>query len=158
MSETPDRQARAPSFSQPPTVFVAVALSSGGWTDPEFGNEIALVSLFDGTAFVDVTDPINPIVLGKLDTHTIGSDWGDIKVYQDVAYIGSEAVDHGMQIHDLLTLREFYGTPAPEGTSLSRSKLREAPRLLRRSLLLTLRRPSGSRGATRPRLPRSRAP
>jgi hypothetical protein len=63
-----------------------------------------------------VTDPINPIVLGKLDTHTIGSDWGDIKVYQDVAYIGSEAVDHGMQIHDLLTLREFYGTPAPEGT------------------------------------------
>ena len=91
MSETPDRPTRAPSFSQPPTVFVAVALSSGGWTDPEFGNEIALVSLFDGTAFVDVTDPINPIVLGKLDTHTIGSDWGDIKVYQDVAYIGGEA-------------------------------------------------------------------
>ena len=74
----------------------------GGWTDPDYGNEIALVSLFDGTAFVDVTDPVNPIVLGKLDTHTIGSDWGDIKVYDNVAYIGSEAVDHGMQIHDLL--------------------------------------------------------
>ena len=75
---------------------------AGGWTDPEFGNEIALVSLFDGTAFVDITDPVNPIVLGKLDTHTIGSDWGDIKVYDNVAFIGSEAVDHGMQIHDLL--------------------------------------------------------
>eukprot|EP01047_Picozoa_sp_COSAG01_P075965 COSAG01_NODE_13187_length_1623_cov_1.489501_3_plen_276_part_00 len=92
--------------------------SSGGWTDPELGNEIAMVSLFDGTAFVDITDPVNPIVLGKLDTHpgTLGSDWGDIKVYQDVAYIGSEAVDHGMQIHDLLTLRELYGKKAPAGT------------------------------------------
>ncbi len=87
-----------------------------GWTDPEFGNEIALVSLFDGTAFVDVTDAVNPIVLGKLDTHTIGSDWGDIKVYDNIAYIGSEAVDHGMQIHDLLTLREFYGKKTAKGT------------------------------------------
>jgi hypothetical protein len=60
----------------------------------------ALVSLFDGTAFVDVTDPVNPIVLGKLDTHpgTLGSDWGDIKVYDDVAYIGSEAVCRSLNI------------------------------------------------------------
>ena len=49
-----------------------------GWTDPEMGNEIAIVSLFDGTAFVDVTEPTAPIMLGKLDTHTVGSDWGDV--------------------------------------------------------------------------------
>ena len=87
-----------------------------GWTDPEMGNEIAIVSLFDGTAFVDVSEPTAPIVLGKLDTHTVGSDWGDIKVYQDVAYIGSEATDHGMQIFSLTTLREYYGKKAPKGT------------------------------------------
>ena len=89
-----------------------------GWTDPELGNEIAMVSLFDGTSFVDITDPVNPVVLGKLDTHegTLGSDWGDIKIFEDVAYIGSEAVDHGMQIFDLVTLREYYGQKAPAGT------------------------------------------
>ena len=109
-----------------------------GWTDPEHGNEIAIVSLFDGTAFVDVSEPAAPTVLGKLDTHTFGSDWGDLKVYQDVAYIGSEAQDHGLQIfvrpsllplcivpglarltvavQDLLSLRELYGKPAPAGT------------------------------------------
>ena len=31
-----------------------------GWTDPEMGNEIAIVSLFDGTAFVDVSEPTAP--------------------------------------------------------------------------------------------------
>ena len=37
-------------------------------------------------------------------------------MYEDVAYIGSEAVDHGMQIHDLLTPREYYGKKTPKGT------------------------------------------
>ena len=87
-----------------------------GWTDPELGNEIAIVSCFDGTTFVDVTDPVSPIVLGKLDTHTVGSDWGDIKIYEDVAYIGAEAEDHGMQIFDMLTLRDLYGKRAEKGT------------------------------------------
>jgi len=31
--------------------------------------------------------------LGKLDTHTVGSDWGDIKIYQDVAYIVSATIN-----------------------------------------------------------------
>ena len=51
-----------------------------GWTDPQTGREYAIVGLYDGTAFVDVSDPTNPQVLGKLETETVGSLWRDIKV------------------------------------------------------------------------------
>jgi choice-of-anchor B domain-containing protein len=80
-----------------------------GWTDPEGGQEIALVALRDGTSFVDISNPTEPCILGKLDTHTTASSWRDIKVYQNVAYIGSEANNHGMQIVDMTELRQFYG-------------------------------------------------
>lgn len=77
-----------------------------GWTDPETGKEYALVGLSDGTAFVDVSTPGKPILVGNLPTHTENSDWRDIKVYKDHAFIVSEAGDHGMQIFDLTNLRE----------------------------------------------------
>merc|ERR1712164_103673 len=38
-----------------------------GWTDST-GREIAIVGLVDGTAFVDVTKPSSPVVLGNLPT------------------------------------------------------------------------------------------
>ncbi len=53
---------------------------SWGWTDPETGIEYALMGLNNGTAFIDISDPINPIYLGKLPTHTSASIWRDIKV------------------------------------------------------------------------------
>ena len=81
-----------------------------GWTDPINGNEIALVALRDGTSFVDITDPNTPCILGKMDTHTTASSWRDIKVFRDVAYVGSEATGHGLQIFDLTGLREHYGS------------------------------------------------
>jgi choice-of-anchor B domain-containing protein len=37
-----------------------------GWTDPQTGKEYALVGLFDGVSFVDISNPNNPIVVGKL--------------------------------------------------------------------------------------------
>ena len=43
---------------------------SWGWTDPDDGNEYAIMGLKNGTAFIDISDPINPIYLGKLPTHT----------------------------------------------------------------------------------------
>ncbi|MEM7163738.1 MAG: choice-of-anchor B family protein [Bacteroidota bacterium] len=75
-----------------------------GWTDPNSGREFALVGLRTGTAFVEMTDPTNPIVIGKLPTHTSNSTWRDVKVYQNHAFIGSEAGGHGMQIFDLTQL------------------------------------------------------
>jgi choice-of-anchor B domain-containing protein len=70
------------------------------------------MGLTDGTAFVDVTDPENPVFLGKLPTATGSSAWRDIKVYQDHAYIVADnASAHGMQVFDLTRLR---GQVAPQ--------------------------------------------
>ena len=79
-----------------------------GWEDPETGHEYALVSKFEGTAFVDVTDAYDPVYLGTLPTEVQGSRgniWGDLKVYGDHAYIVTEAPEHGMQVFDLTRLR-----------------------------------------------------
>ena len=73
-----------------------------GWSHEN--REFALVGLNDGTSFVEITDPINPVVLGVLQTHTVSARWRDIKTYQDYAFIVSEARGHGMQIFDLKNL------------------------------------------------------
>ncbi len=78
-----------------------------GWTDPETGAEIAIMGTSVGTAFVDLSDPTSPVVLGTLPTQSEASTWRDIKVYQDHAFIVSEAGGHGMQIFDLRQLRDI---------------------------------------------------
>ena len=87
------------------------ANDSWGWTDPDTGSEYALIGLFDGTAFVNIDDPVNPIYLGKLDTHTDPSLWRDIKTYQNYAFVVSEAPGHGMQVFDLTRLRDVTNAP-----------------------------------------------
>ncbi len=85
-----------------------------GWTDPDTGRDIAIVGLSNAASFVDVTDPYNPVYVGKL-PRTDGSGtsvWRDIKVYADHAFIVSDgAGEHGMQVFDLKRLREFDGDP-----------------------------------------------
>ena len=78
---------------------------SWGWTDPTTGREYAIMGLREGTAFIDITDPVNPQIVGRLATATQSSPWRDIKVYNDHAFIVSEAPDHGMQVFDLTRLR-----------------------------------------------------
>ena len=82
-----------------------------GWTDPLDGSEYALVGRSSGTAFVDISDPVNPIYLGNLPTHSSNSTWRDIKVYSDHAFIVSEASGHGMQVFDLTELRNVVSPP-----------------------------------------------
>ncbi|MEM8999102.1 MAG: choice-of-anchor B family protein [Bacteroidota bacterium] len=82
-----------------------------GWTDPTTAKEYALVGLDDGTAFVDVSDDENLVYLGKLPTATVSSTWRDIKVYQNHAFIVSEAAGHGMQVFDLTRLRSVIDPP-----------------------------------------------
>ncbi len=80
-----------------------------GWTDPLTGKEIAIVGRTHGTAFVDITDPENPVHLGFLHSHDGSSSWRDIKVYNDHAFIvadGSGNKSHGLQIYDLSQLRQ----------------------------------------------------
>jgi choice-of-anchor B domain-containing protein len=82
-----------------------------GWTDSLDGKEYALLGLNNGTAFVDISDPENPVYLGRLPTHTSSSSWRDIKVYNDYAFVVSEAGGHGMQIFDLTELRSVVSPP-----------------------------------------------
>ncbi len=84
---------------------------SWGWADPDTGKEYALLGLDNGTAFIDISDPVNPIYLGKMPTATDPSIWRDIKVYQNHAFVVSEANGHGMQIFDLTRLRNVTNPP-----------------------------------------------
>jgi choice-of-anchor B domain-containing protein len=76
-----------------------------GWTDPETGIEYVLNGLDDGVGFVSIEDPENPVYLGKLPTATDPSPWRDVKVYNNHAFIVSEAQNHGLQVFDLTRLR-----------------------------------------------------
>lgn len=82
-----------------------------GWTDPLTSREYALMGRTSGTSFVDITDPVNPVYLGNLPTHTSNSSWRDIKVYANYAFIVSEASGHGMQVFDLTQLRNVTNPP-----------------------------------------------
>ena len=106
------------------TAFVPIAEIGGargtrvndiwGWTDPETGIEYAIVGRTNGTSFVDISDPYNPLYVGDLPA-TPGSRiaiWRDMKVYQDHVYVVADgAGEHGVQVLDLTRLREFDGEP-----------------------------------------------
>jgi choice-of-anchor B domain-containing protein len=111
-----------------------------GWTDSQTGKEYALVGLTNGVSFVDISDPLKPVVVGKLDESDIrskyniltdpnyeackvgigstekakaiseGSVWRDHKVYNDHLFIGSDAQPHGIQVFDLTKLRSYEGS------------------------------------------------
>jgi len=104
-----------------------------GWIDPVTAREYALVGLTDGISFVDVTNPDEPIVVGKLIESTAdqnqkqppltahhdegdgfkeASDWRDMKVYNNTMYIVSEQGMHGLQVFDLTRLRSIQDFPA----------------------------------------------
>ena len=76
-----------------------------GWTDPQNGNEYALIGLREGTGFFNITRASRPKYLGKLPTHSVGSTWRDLEVVGNHVYIVSEASGHGMQVFDLTRLR-----------------------------------------------------
>lgn len=83
-----------------------------GWTDPLNGNEYAIMGRTNGTSFVDITDPANPVYLGNLPMHSrFSSSWRDVKVYNNHAYVVSEANRSGMQVFDLTQLRNVASPP-----------------------------------------------
>ncbi len=85
-----------------------------GWTDPQTGREYAIAGTSNGTAFVDVTDPKNPEVVGQMPSQSflIWALWRDIKVYDNHAFVVSEYDLHGMQVFDLTRLRDVPVKPA----------------------------------------------
>lgn len=102
------------------------------WKDSETKKEYALVGMNDGVTIVDISEPDNPVVIGKLIEppgltlkfeagpvfhHDDGggfkkiSAWRDIKVYKDHMFVISEQNDHGLQIFDLRTLKNITAPP-----------------------------------------------
>ncbi|MCH8247407.1 MAG: choice-of-anchor B family protein [Bacteroidetes bacterium] len=96
-----------------PEVILCEVNDLWGWTDPDTGNEYALVGREDGTAFVDISDPLNPVFLGSLSHNGTGADiWRDIKTYQHYAYIVADRRGGiGIQVFDLLELVSHVGAP-----------------------------------------------
>jgi hypothetical protein len=78
-----------------------------GWAHTSDGvtREFGLVAQMDGTAFVEILPSGQIAYLGRLPTQSVSSLWRDIKVIGHYAYIGSEAIDHGIQVFDLLKVR-----------------------------------------------------
>jgi len=83
-----------------------------GHTDLNNQKEYAIIGLRGSTAFVDISDPTNPIEVATIGGN--GSTWRDIKVYQHFdntankykayAYVTTDKADQGMQIIDLSNL------------------------------------------------------
>ena len=68
-----------------------------GYVSPS-GREYALMGVRNAMVVVEITDPVNPIIVGQV-SH---SDclWGDIKVYRDHAYVVNEC-GGGLDVVDL---------------------------------------------------------
>jgi choice-of-anchor B domain-containing protein len=83
-----------------------------GWVDPLTSREYAIYTRSNGTSFIDVTNPTNPIYLGNLPTVTGNKVWRDVDVYKNHAFIiADQNGAHGMQIFDLTRLR---GVTSPQ--------------------------------------------
>ncbi len=81
-----------------------------GWVDPLTNKEYALMGCDNGVSFVDVTDPVNPVYLGRLPAHNNSNSlWRDVRVFTKPGihrmYVGSEASGHGIQVFNLTRLR-----------------------------------------------------
>lgn len=77
-----------------------------GWTDPLDAQEYVMIGRTSGTSFFNITDPVNAVYLGNLPKHSANnSTWRDIKVYNNYAFIVSEASGSGLQVFDLTKLR-----------------------------------------------------
>jgi choice-of-anchor B domain-containing protein len=83
-----------------------------GWTDPVTGKEWAILGRSNGTSFVDISDPANPIYVANLVSHVGSSSWREIKTHGNHVYIVADVINgHGMQIFDLTRLRTITSPP-----------------------------------------------
>lgn len=95
-----------------------------GWTDSVTGQEIAIITRSNGTAFVDVSDPVNPIFVADLPSAVADNRTNDVKVIGDYAFRVSEASGFGVQVYDLNQLRSISPTPATVAPSATYGAMR----------------------------------
>ena len=99
-----------------------------GWTDPDTKREYALVGTTISVVFIDVTDPVNPVHLGRLPSHDSRRQivWRDMKVYKDHMYVVVDGGNNGMQVFDLRQLRSAPRTPKDWIATAHYDKIRTA--------------------------------
>jgi choice-of-anchor B domain-containing protein len=69
-----------------------------GYTSPG-GRQYVLLGHSNGTAFVEVTTPSNPVIVGQIPG--IVSFWRDVRTYDEYGYSVSEGPNEGIQVFDL---------------------------------------------------------
>ena len=87
---------------------------SWGWKDEGTGRYFALMGRSNGVAFVEVTDPDQPVYLGNLPRPpgVSASVWTDIKTYRNHAFVvGDQIIGQGIQVFDLTRLRNVQNPP-----------------------------------------------
>ncbi|KAK0609600.1 hypothetical protein B0T17DRAFT_658868 [Bombardia bombarda] len=79
--------------------------SSWGWTSPT-GREFVVIAQADGAAFAEITSAGKLVYLGRLPqaSGAATSIWREIRGYKNYIVIGSEAVNHGIQVFDMSKL------------------------------------------------------
>jgi choice-of-anchor B domain-containing protein len=87
-----------------------------GWTSPA-GEEYALSTNSGGVAVVRVTDPENPVFLGRIesqDPFAFTNIWGDPAVFGNYAYFVTEIVDSSIVALDLSALDALGPAAGPD--------------------------------------------
>ena len=84
-----------------------------GWTDPVTHTEWVIAGRSDGTSFIDIGDPTDPVFVADLPAHGVTELHSDMKVYDDHAFIVKDGPGNGMQVFDLTRLRDIDYGDAP---------------------------------------------
>lgn len=74
------------------------ASSCWGYTSPT-GREYAIMGCNNKVAFVEITDPANPVYFANVPHIT--NIWTDIKTYKNACYVSTEQTGNGIQVIDL---------------------------------------------------------
>ena len=91
-----------------------------GGVESAHHREIAVVGLDNGTAFVDLSIPACPVVVGQLPSTSSRSVSRDVKALGDYALVVAEIQNHGLQIFDMRTLGTTESTTPLKATVLYR--------------------------------------
>jgi len=96
-----------------PAFVASTGSDSWGWTDPDSGREIAIISYTEGFAYVEITDPINPVILAIVPVTATDLQrlWRDVKVYKNHAYMVGEDTAQGLKILELTQLLDITDPP-----------------------------------------------
>lgn len=88
----------------------------GGWTSPS-GEEYVLATNSGGIGFIRITDPRNPVYLGRIISEApldFRNIWGDPATYANYGYFTTEIDDSNVVIVDLSGLDGLSAAPSPD--------------------------------------------